>query len=85
MDNYMILLSKKSQTNMHNIVTIKKMVKQNQQNIIKIIKKGHKNKCKRVTEIFLAQEKTKKRIYGRNRCKKKIEKYYCELFLLHLV
>ena len=85
MDNYMILLSKKSQTNMHNIVTIQKMVKQNQQNIIKIIKKGHKNKCKRVTEIFLAQEKTKKRIYGRNRCKKKIEKYYYELFLLHLV
>ena len=54
MDNYMILLSKKSQTNMRNIVTIQKMVKQNQQNIIKIIKKGHKNKCKRVTEIFLA-------------------------------
>lgn len=53
MDNYMILLSKKSQANMHNSVTIQKMVKQNQQNIIKIIKKGHKSKCKRVTEIVL--------------------------------
>ena len=45
--------------NMHEIVMISKMVKQNQNNIMKITKKLYKNKHEMVTEIFLKKKKTK--------------------------
>ena len=51
---------------MHGIVIIQKMVKHNQNNILKITKKDYKNKYEIIKEIFLKKKKTKK-VFKMNR------------------
>ena len=47
---------------MHKIVAIEKMVKQNQNNVMKITKRGYKNKQETVTETSLKTKRPKWRI-----------------------